>query len=43
MEKDMSIEEELSEYLNYILGISEEKISGILGTFNDYSQKAQME
>jgi len=43
MEKDMSIEEELSEYLKYILGINEEKITGILGTFNDYSQTSQME
>jgi hypothetical protein len=43
MEKDMSIEEELSEYLKYILGINEEKITGILGTFNDYSQTSQVE
>jgi DNA repair exonuclease SbcCD nuclease subunit len=36
--KDMSLEEELSEYLRYILELPEEKISQILGTFNDYSK-----
>ena len=39
----MSIAEELSEYLTYILGINEEKIDKILGTFNDYSQNSQVE
>jgi len=43
IDKDMTIAEELSEYLLYILEIPEENISTILGTFNDYSQKAQME
>ena len=43
MDKDMSIAEELSEYLTYILGINEEKIDKILGTFNDYSQNSQVE
>ena len=38
----MTIEEELAEYLTYILQIPEEKISDIIGTYNDYSQKAQM-
>lgn len=42
MDKDMTIEEELAEYLTYILQIPEEKISDIIGTYNDYSQKAQM-
>ena len=40
--KDMTKEEELVEYLTYILEIPEEKISNILGTYNDYSQKAQL-
>jgi hypothetical protein len=43
MDKDMSIAEELSEYLTYILGINQEKIDKILGTFNDYSQNSQVE
>ena len=38
----MTKEEELVEYLTYILEIPEEKISNILGTYNDYSQKAQL-
>lgn len=41
--KDMTIEEELVEYLNYILEIDPNNVSEIIGTFNDYSQKAQME
>ena len=40
--KDMTKEEELVEYLTYILEIPEEKIPNILGTYNDYSQKAQL-
>ena len=43
IEKDMTIEEELVEYLSYILEIPEERIPNILGTYNDYSQKAQVE
>jgi DNA repair exonuclease SbcCD nuclease subunit len=43
MKKDMTIEEELIEYLNYILEIDPKNVSEIIGTFNDYSQKAQME
>ena len=43
IEKDMTIEEELVEYLTYILEIPEERIPNILGTYNDYSQKAQVE
>ena len=39
---DMTIEEELAEYLIYILEIEEEKIPDIIGTYNDYSQKAQL-
>jgi hypothetical protein len=43
IDKDMTIEEELIEYLNYILEIDPNNVSEIIGTFNDYSQKAQME
>ena len=42
MHKDMTIEQELVEYLTYILEIPEEKIPDIIGTYNDYSQKAQL-
>jgi hypothetical protein len=40
--KDMTVSEELAEYLTYILEISEDKIPDILGTYNDYASKAQM-
>ena len=39
----MTLEDELVEYLNYILQIPEEEIVNILRTYNDYAQKAQME
>jgi len=42
IEKDMTKEEELVEYLTYILEISEDKIPNILGTYNDYAKKATM-
>lgn len=41
--KEMSIEEELAEYLVQILEISENQIDTILGTFSDYAQKATLE
>jgi DNA repair exonuclease SbcCD nuclease subunit len=34
---EMTIVEELAEYLEYILMLSEDKVSDILGTFNDYT------
>lgn len=37
LDKNMSIEEELIEYLTYILQIEESKISEIVGVFNDYT------
>ena len=40
--KDMSIQEELVEYLAYILELEESKIKNIVGTFNDYAQKTSM-
>ena len=39
----MTLEEELVEYLTYILEISEEQIPNIIGVFNDYSAKIAME
>jgi len=42
IEKDMTIEEELVEYLMYILEISEDKIPSILGTYNDYVTNSEM-
>ena len=42
LEKDMSVAEELFEYLTYILELDEEKIPHILGLFNDYTAKVEM-
>ena len=41
--KDMTLEEELIEYLRFILEIPDSQISNIIGTYNDYAKKAQME
>ena len=43
LNKEMSIGEELTEYFTYILELPPEKISSIIGTYNDYSQTATME
>jgi len=43
MNKDMSIQEELVEYLAYILELEDDKIQNIVGTSNDYAQKTTME
>lgn len=43
MDKDMTIEEEIVEYLTYILGLEEHKVQAIIGTFNDYAQTFAME
>lgn len=43
LEKDATIEEELVEYLTYILELDEIKIPKIIGTFNDYASKVEME
>jgi hypothetical protein len=43
LEKDMTMEEELVEYLTYILELDDEKISRIVGLFNDYATKIDME
>ena len=42
IDKDMTIEEELVEYLSYILEIKEDKIPDILGTYNDYVTNSEM-
>jgi len=43
MTSEMTMEDELVEYLLYILQIKEENLKSILGTYNDYAQKAQVE
>lgn len=43
IEKDMTLQEELVEYLTYILELPEKTISEIVGTFNDYASKIEME
>ena len=40
--KDLTIEEELAEYLSAILNLTDDKIQNIMGVFNDYSKKATM-
>jgi len=40
--KDLSIEEELVEYLSAILNLNDDKIKSIMGVFNDYSKKATL-
>lgn len=42
IDKDMTIEQELVEYLSYILEISEDKIPDIIGAYNDYATKVEM-
>ena len=42
MDKDMSIQEELVEYLTYILEINPDKIPDIIGTYNDYTTNIEM-
>ena len=42
IDKDMTLEEELVEYLRYILELSDEQVSSIVGTYNDYAQTAQV-
>ena len=43
IEKNLTIQEELVEYLTYILEMPEDKIANIVGTFNDYASKVEME
>jgi DNA repair exonuclease SbcCD nuclease subunit len=41
--KDMTIQEELIEYLTYVLELDENNIPDIIGIFNDYAPTAEME
>ena len=43
LDKEMTIEEELGEYLSYILELDEQKVKKIIGVFSDNSRKANME
>ena len=43
LDKEMTIEEELAEYLSYILELEEHKVKKIIGVFSDNSRKANME
>jgi hypothetical protein len=43
LDKEMTISEELTEYLQYILELPMEKISSILGTYNDYAKTTAVE
>ena len=40
--KDLSMEEELVEYLSAILNLTDDKIKSIMGVFNDYSKNATL-
>ena len=41
--KEMTMEEELGEYLSYILELDESKTKNILGVFSDYAKEAGVE
>ena len=43
IDKEMSIQEELVEYLTYILEIPDTRVPEIVGIFNDYAAKVDME
>ena len=43
IDKEMTIQDELVEYLSYILEIPETRIPQIVGIFNDYATKVEME
>jgi len=43
IDKDMTIQDELVEYLTYILEIPEARIPNIMSIFNDYATKIEME
>ena len=43
LEKEMTVGQELVEYLTYILQISEDKIPEIVGIYNDYAKNFEME
>ena len=41
--QDMTMEEELAEYLSYILELDDSKVKNILGVFSDYAKEVTME
>ena len=41
--KEMTMEEELGEYLSYILELDDSKVKNILGVFSDYAKEVAME
>ncbi len=43
LNKEMTIGQELVEYLTYILEIPESKIPDVIGIFNDYTKDLEME
>ena len=43
LSKEMSMEEELNEYLSYILELNDDKVKNILGVFSDYAKEVTME
>tara|TARA_A100001388_G_C28685753_1_gene458691 strand:+ start:81 stop:1040 length:960 start_codon:yes stop_codon:yes gene_type:complete len=43
LDKEMTVQEELTEYLQFVLEIEEARIPDIIGTFNDYASKVAME
>ena len=42
LDKEMSMEDELVEYLTYILELESDNVKDILGTFHDYSKNIAM-
>ena len=40
--KDLTMEEELVEYMSAILNLTDDKIKQIMGVFNDYSKDATL-
>ena len=40
---DYAMEEELNEYLSYILELNEDKVKNILGVFSDYAKEVAVE
>jgi DNA repair exonuclease SbcCD nuclease subunit len=43
LDKEMTVEEELGEYLGYILELDNDKVKNILGVFSDYAKEANVE
>ena len=43
LDKEMTIEEELGEYLSYILELEDSKVKNILGVFSDYAKEVAVE